>query len=96
MPAGLAREILHHDAREHDDLGVDAVEDGVVRQVEAVRDILRYPDFDCAVSAKKTNLSTMQGERNEGPVFIKGMMGQRRRKKGRGERGERGGAKGGR
>ena len=44
MPARLAREILHHDAREHDDLGVDAVEDGVVGEVEAVRDVLGYPD----------------------------------------------------
>lgn len=38
MPAGLAGQILHHDAREHDEFRVDAVEDAVVGEVEAVGD----------------------------------------------------------
>lgn len=38
VPACLAREVLNHDAAQDDELGVDAVEDAVVGEVEAVGD----------------------------------------------------------
>lgn len=43
MPSSLAREILYHDTGEHDELRVDAVEDAVVGEVEAVGDFYRQP-----------------------------------------------------
>ena len=39
MPARLSFQVLHHDAREHDDLGVDVVEDLAVREIEPVGDV---------------------------------------------------------
>jgi len=38
MPPRLPRQVLHHDPAEHDKLGVDAVQQAVVGQVEAVGD----------------------------------------------------------
>lgn len=38
MPPGLARQVLHHDVAEDHELRVDAVQDAVVGQVEAVGD----------------------------------------------------------
>jgi len=45
MPPRLARQVLHHDAAEHDELRVDAVEDGVVGEVEAVGDFGGEPGW---------------------------------------------------
>lgn len=46
VPARLAREVLDHDAAQDDELGVDAVEDAVVGEVEAVGDFDGEPGCD--------------------------------------------------
>ena len=46
MPARLAREVLDHDAAQDDELSVDAVEDAVVGEVEAVGDFDGEPGCD--------------------------------------------------
>jgi hypothetical protein len=43
MPAGLPPEVLQHEAGQDDELGVDAVEDAVVGEVQAVGDLLADP-----------------------------------------------------
>lgn len=48
VPARLAREVLDHDAAQDDELGVDAVEDAVVGEVEAVGDFDGEPGCDAS------------------------------------------------
>ena len=38
MPSRLSSQVLEHDAREHDELRVDLVQNGVVGEVETVGD----------------------------------------------------------
>lgn len=42
---GFMSEILYHDAGQDDQLGLDIVEDRVVREIEPVRYLGRYPDY---------------------------------------------------
>ena len=46
VPACLSRQVLDHDAAQDDELGVDAVEDAVVRQVEAIGDLDGDPCYE--------------------------------------------------
>lgn len=50
VPACLARQILDHDAAQDDELRVDAVEDAVVGEVEAVCDFDGEPGCEIVVS----------------------------------------------
>lgn len=43
MPPCLSLEVLDHDAGKHNKLGIDAVENAVVREVKAVGDLNRDP-----------------------------------------------------
>ena len=43
MPARLSRQILNHDPAQNDELGLHAVQNAVVREVQAVGDLDRQP-----------------------------------------------------
>jgi len=43
MPRGLSRQVLNHDAREHSEFSLDVIQDTVIREIQAVGDLLARP-----------------------------------------------------